>query len=140
MKWFRWSDLRWNDLRWSNRDPIPFLHNLRGLYTSAIPEQSPDFHLIIGDFGYFIRMQFHLNMVLSLFFIIGNVSQIIHFYDYLCGRGQPYMNVFNMMSGKISPHSFGLSNPVIIRVLLTQTRRSFKINDLFLKFSPYLAI
>ena len=68
---------------------IIFIMNLRFMYSVAIPPQTTDFHLIIGDFGYFIGMQFHMNLMTTLFFWIAIISINIHFYEYLSGRGQP---------------------------------------------------
>src|ERR1700761_3459283 len=66
-----------------------FITNLRFMYSAVIPPQTPDFHLIIGDYCYFIGMQFHMNLMITLFFWIAIISQIIHYYEYLYGRGQP---------------------------------------------------
>src|ERR1700761_9332523 len=55
---------------------LSLILNLRCLYSAVTPEQSPDFHLIIGDFSYFIGMQFHLNMTTVFYLSIGNISQI----------------------------------------------------------------
>ena len=47
-------------------------------------------------------MKYHLNMSVVLIFSLGQLSLFLHYYEYLCDRGQPYMKVFLMMSGQIT--------------------------------------
>ena len=49
----------------------------------------------------------------------------------MCGRGQPYMNVFNMMSGQMTPHSISLLDSNRIKEILFKTRKVFNINQIF---------
>src|ERR1700759_148343 len=70
---------------------IPFLFILRCPYLALTPKKSNEFHLWIGDWGHFIDMGFHINMTLFLAFGVGVLSQVVQYYEYLCGRGQPYM-------------------------------------------------
>ena len=83
---------------------------LKFIYLLLMTTKTSDFHLYVGDFGYFIGMNFHINMTISLFFSIAGFSLIIHYYNYLCGKGEPYMKVFHMMSGQITPHSILLND------------------------------
>ena len=108
---------------------LPFIYTLRCIYSTVTPPKPPDFHLLIGDWGHFIDMQFHMNLTLMFGISIGFLSKISHYYEYVCCRGQPYMNIFNMMSGKITPHSIGLTNAKIIKAILKRIRICFKIYD-----------
>ena len=108
---------------------LSLVYNLRCLYSALTPPKTKDFHLLIGDWGYFVGLQFQVNIMQFLWIGVGLVSQIAHYYEYVCDRGQPYMNVFNMMSGQITPHSIGLNDEKIIKVILKRTRICFKLND-----------
>ena len=99
---------------------------IRFMYLLATPTKTIAFHLYIGDFGHFMGMKFHTYMVASLFFCLSKLTQFLHFYEYLCGRGQPYMKVFLMMSGQITPQSIGLTDEKIIKDILRKTRFAFK--------------
>ena len=79
-------------------------------------------------------MRFHMNITVFFALVLGYLSLIIQYYEYFCGRGQPYMNVFNMISGQITPHSIGLNDENIIKDILKKTRICFKLIDL-LRFS-----
>ena len=115
---------------------IKFLYGLRCLYSALTPSQATDFHLLIGDWGHFIDMQFYMNFTLLLGFIFSIVSQIIHFYEYHCCRGQPYMNVFNMMSGQITPHSIGLTDENTIKDILKKNKNVLQIYRFIAGFNP----
>ena len=117
---------------------LSFLYILRCLYSALTPPKSDDFYFLIGDWGHFIDMRFHMNMMLFFSISVGVTSQLIHYYEYLCGRGQPYMNVFNMMSGQITPHSIGLTDEISINVILKKTRLSFKLNEWFRFITPHV--
>ena len=92
--------------------------------------KTSDFHLYIGDYAYFMGMKFHLNMAISLFFSITVLSHIIHYYNYLCCRGEPYMKVFFMMSGQTTPHSIGLYDERGVKDILKKSRIAFKLLEL----------
>ena len=106
------------------------LYIMRIPYSALTPPKTPEFHLLIGDWGYFIDMQFHLNMMLFFGLGVGYISLIIQYYEYIRRRGQPYMNVFNMMSGQITPHSIGLDNENTIKEILKKIKICFKLIDL----------
>ena len=108
---------------------IPFVYNLRCLYSALTHPKSDDFHLLIGDWGHFIDMQFHMNLTIFLALSIAIFSQIIHYFEFFNGRGQPYMKIFNMMSGQITPHSIGLIEEKTLKAILKRTRICFKIYD-----------
>ena len=109
---------------------------MKCLYSSLTTLKTNEFHLFIGDFAHFIDMGFHMNM--SLFFSFGMevLLQLIQYYEYLRGRGQSYMNIFNMMSGQITPNSIGLTDETSIKVILKKTRLSFKFIDLMRFLTP----
>ena len=109
---------------------LALIYILKCIYCSLTPSKTNDFHLLIGDFGHFLDMGFHMNMGIFLAFGVGVLSQLIHYYEYVCRKGEPYMNVFNMMSGQITPHSIGLTDETSINVILKKTRLSFKLIDL----------
>ena len=110
---------------------IPSILTARFVYSVVTPDHSFRFHLWIGDFGYFMNLKFHLNLTAALVYWMAVLSQIIHFYDYMCGRQQSYMKVFNMISGRITPQSIGLSDEKLIRDILKKARLTFKLNDFF---------
>ena len=94
---------------------------------------------LFGDWGHFIDMRFHMNMLLFFTTEMGHISLIIQYYEYIHRRGQPYMNVFYMMSGQITPHSIGLNNENKIKNILKKTRICFKLIKLFLFSAPITA-
>ena len=118
---------------------VSSLFILKCLYSALTPSKTTNFYLLIGDWGHFMDMRFHLNMVLFFGLEIGHLSLIIQYYEYIRRRGQPYMNVFNMMSGQITPHSIGLSNENIIKNILKKTRICFKLINLFVFSVPIAA-
>ena len=71
-----------------------------------------------------------MNVAIHLTFLLTHLSQVIHFYDYLRGRGQPYMKLFDMMSGRVTPYSLGLNDEKMIKDILYKTRIAFLLNDL----------
>ena len=97
---------------------ITMAYSLRCIYSALTPPVTPDYHLLIGDWGYFIDMQFHLNLTVVLVLCVGQLSQIVDFNEYVGGRGQPHMNVFNIISGQITPHSIGLTDERILTAIL----------------------
>ena len=109
---------------------------LRCLYSALTSPKTNYFHLLIGDWCHFIDMRIHMNM--TVFFGLGMayLSLVIQYYEYIGNRGQPYMNVFNMMSGQITPHSIGLNDENTINDILKKTKICFKLIDIFLFSIP----
>src|ERR1700712_739992 len=60
---------------------LPLVYSLRCIHSVVIPPQSQDYHLLIGDWGYFMNMQFHLNFTISLLFWLQILAQVVHFYE-----------------------------------------------------------
>ena len=116
--------------------PTVFIFCIKYIYLSINAIKTFEFHLYIGDFGHFMGMKFHLNFTASLLYGMASLSHIIHYYNYLCIRGQLYMNVFFVMSGETAPNSIGLTDEKTISDLLSKTRinPAFKLND-FIHFS-----
>ena len=90
---------------------------------------SRQFHLMIGDFGYFMGLKSHLNATAFLVFLVAVVSHTIHSVNYYMGKPERCMAVFNMMSGRISPATVGLTNPTTIKTILRKSRLAFKLNN-----------
>ena len=109
---------------------VPVVMNIRCIYFAFTPKQSPDFHLLFGEFGSFMGLQFHINVTISLTFWITHISQVIHFYGYLRGRGEPYMKLFDMMSGRLASNSLGLNDEAIIKDILVKTKIAFFLSNL----------
>ena len=108
---------------------VQLLYMLRCLYSALTPPKTKYFHLLIGDWCHFMDMRFHMNLAIFFCLGMGQLSQIIHYYEYIRDRGQPYMNVFNMMSGQITPQSIGITDEKIIIDILRKTKISFKLID-----------
>ena len=98
--------------------PTVLIFCIKYIYLSITPIKSFEFHSYIGNFGYFMGMKFHLNVTATLLFGMATLSHIIHYYNYLYNRGQPYMNVLFMISGETTSNSIGLTDEKIIRYIL----------------------
>ena len=104
---------------------------IKFIYSVVTPIKTTEFHLYMGDFGYFMGMKFHINIIASILFCLALLSLFLHYYEYLCGKGQTYMKIFLMMSGQITPESIGITDENLIRDILMKTRIAFKCNDFF---------
>ena len=81
---------------------ISFVMTVKSTYFAITPQKSPDFHILFGDFGSFMPgIHRQLNLGLSLCFCVAHLSQTYHIYQYLRSRGQSYLKLFDMMSGRI---------------------------------------
>ena len=90
---------------------------------------SRHFHLMIGDFGYFMGLKSHLNATAFLVFFLAVFSNTILNVNYYMGKPEHFMAVFNMMCGRISPASVGLTNRTTIKTILNKSRLAFKVLD-----------
>ena len=106
---------------------LPIVFNLKQLCSAFTPHNKPGFQILMGNFGYFLALNLHMNLLLSLVFTMATVSHLIHYYHYHYDRGQPYMNVFNMMSGQLTYLSIGMSDETIIKRLLKVSKINFKL-------------
>ena len=61
---------------------LPLLLDIKFFYLAVTKEKSLDFHLLMGDFGYFIGLKFHLNILGIILMSMGAVTQMINFYDF----------------------------------------------------------
>ena len=99
---------------------------IRFIFSLVTPIKTPEFHLYVGDYGYFLGMKFHINMTAGLIICLALLSLFLHYYEYLCGRGQPYMKVFLMMSGQITPNSIGIIDEKSISPKGREKMQSFR--------------
>ena len=112
---------------------FPFVYNFKLMYSAINSHKSQEFHLLIGNFAYFLGLTFHINIILIILLTMAVISHLIHYYHYRCGSGQSYMNVFNMMSGQIPPYSIELSDVKIIKNLLKVSKINFIVFRLLQK-------
>ena len=101
----------WSDRHWINHPLlvfiIPTIHILKFIYTILTPDLQPIQYLYIGDFGFFMDMRVHLNLTAALVFWMAMATQLIQFYNYFNKREPTYLRVFDMMAGRLTPHSIG---------------------------------
>ena len=83
--------------------------------------------LLLGDFPYFIGLQWHLGISCVLHGLVPVFSQTIHLWYYWKGIEPTYLRPFLMMSGMISPESIGLTDSRIVERLLKRSRLQFFI-------------
>src|ERR1700679_2365530 len=69
---------------------------IRFIYSVITSTKTFEFHLYVGDFGYFMGMKYHMNMTSGLMFCLALLSLFLHYYEYLCDRGQPYSHSFKV--------------------------------------------
>ena len=86
--------------------------------------------LYLGDWPRLMGMRYHFNAASLLVAILAISSHIIWFINYRNGIKPTFLHVFQMMSGKVSPKSIGLTNQSDIIFLLKQTRRLIKITQI----------
>ena len=85
-------------------------------------EQNAMIIITLGDFTHFLGIRLYFNIALNLFTILIINSQLIYYYNYKTGVKPTFLYVFEMMSGKLSPKSVGLTDPTIITNLLRITK------------------
>jgi len=94
--------------------PLIFIVNLIALIKAIISllltQQNEYLFIIIGDFSYLVRVKTHFNIACGLYTILALISQLIYYYNYKNGKNATYLEVFEMMSGLVSPKSIGLTN------------------------------
>ena len=115
---------------------IPSIVVLRLGFSTITPTDymSHRSHLLIGDFGYLIGLKSHLNATAFLVFLVPVLSHAFSIINYLRGKPESYLAVFDMMCGRISPASVGLTNTRTITTIVSKSRLAFKLND-FTRFS-----
>ena len=111
---------------------IPAILTLRFGWSMVTPVNygSRHFHLMIGDFGYFMGLKSHLNATAFLVFLVAVLSHAINIIDYFRGKPEQCLAVFDMMSGRVSPASIGLYNCKTIEKIVTKSRRALRFNDI----------
>ena len=105
---------------------LPLVLEMKFFYSAVTTEKSFDFHLLIGDLGYILGLKFHINAIAVIYSSMASLTQMINFYHFCYRIGQTYMNVFNMISGQITPHSIGLSDDKIIKNIIKYSKTNFK--------------
>ena len=102
---------------------------IRSVVVLLLPEQSLYFYRLLGDFGFVFgtRAHFALTVIFSILLAIN--SHLLNYFNYIMGVKPTDFQLFDMMSGKASPKSIGLSNKHIISELLRRARILFFIGD-----------
>ena len=120
---------------------IPATLIVRFGWSTATPAHimSRQFHLMIGDFGYFMGFKSHMNAAVFLVFLVSVLSHTMHCIHCLMGKPEHCLCVFHMMCGRITPASIGLRNRTTIKTILRKSRLAFKLLD-FTRFSITLLI
>ena len=77
---------------------------------------------MFGDFAYFLKVRYHIDMTLMQTSIFAILSQIVHYIDYKNNKTPHYLRPFLMMSGIITPYSIGFNNKKDIYKMIKITK------------------
>ena len=61
--------------------------------------------IIFGDFGYLLRIRFHLNVAIAHYLLLSLISQLIYYYNYKNDIKPTFLKVFEVISVLVSPKS-----------------------------------
>jgi hypothetical protein len=113
----------------------------RCLISNFIPEDNPQYFIIIGDFCYFIKLRYQLNISITIILIFAVICQLIHYYNYANGIIPVYLRPFQLMSGLVSPQSIGITDRKYILIIQNRAKLLFKITTFVTEYSmPLMAI
>jgi len=94
-------------------------------------DASKDFHLLIGDFSYFIDCHIYFNIAALNITTLAIITQVLHFYYSRDHTELTYLTPFKMIAGIISPKSVGLINEKDVIKLMKVSRILFKLSFYF---------
>jgi len=106
---------------------------IKSIISLLINGEDSDIFIIIGDYGYFLGLKLHVDIVFIFVTSISLVSQLIHYYNYKNDIKPSYLKPFEMISGLISPKSIGLTDEKEIYKII-------KISKILFKSRVYLVI
>ena len=89
---------------------IQLQHLIRNCISLFASEDNPQLFVILGDFGYFLKVRVYIAVAAGLLTFLGLISQVLHYNNYKNGIKPSYVKPFEMMSGLVSPKSIGLTN------------------------------
>ena len=92
-----------------------------------IPEEYEYLMTLIGDIFTQINLKIHGNMGTITFVTFAFLSQLLHYYEYKNNLKPTYLKVFDMISGKLSPLSIGLTNEADIHQMIKSIGFALKL-------------
>jgi hypothetical protein len=88
--------------------------------------------LLIGDFAYFLKGRYFMNVTIIIWGLMALILQLVHYWKYYKNESPSYLKLFEMISGLISPKSIGLMNREDINQLLKKSKIVFKLKKLLI--------
>jgi len=107
---------------------------LKSLISLLLPDENPEYFVIIADYSYFIKARIHYNMSLIITLLLTFISQYLHYRNYRNNKFPTYLKPFEMISGLTSPLSVGLTDKVKIYKFVKLSKQSFFVCELFMKY------
>ena len=119
---------------------IIFSHCIKFITSLFIESSDVDFHLLTGDFIYFLGAKDHLGMACFTYGSLAVLSQIMHFIYYWKDMKPSYLTPFEMMSALISPKEMGFTNNEDLKKLFKMSKICLNITNAILKSGFILAV
>src|SRR5258708_11589316 len=83
---------------------------IRCIISMTLPEQKPEFYMMIGDLCYFLNLRIKFNGCLIAFYLFGISCNAVQYWNYRHGIRPTYLRPFQLMAGFISPQRIGLTD------------------------------
>ena len=86
---------------------------------------------VLADIGYYLNIQFVVNVVCMIGNMMGMVTMIIYWVNYKRGIVPTFLRVFDMICGQISPKDIGLTSEAQVVSLVRRADLMFKAIRVF---------
>lgn len=100
------------------------------IFTSLIDENNELMFVILGDWGHFLRIRLHLNIVFILLTMLSLLSQLIFWYNHVHQVEPTFLQPFLVVSGDIPPASVGLRNRAQVMAIINMIKWMFHLIEI----------